>query len=445
MTTKKRYEEDVNLREIDSTIVRLDRHLDRPALVLSETIFFPEGGGQPWDLGTINGVALAGVLEADGEVYHLLESDSLSAQFAPGQTVRLILDWERRFDHMQRHCGEHILSGIFFRDYGGINRGFHMGDEYMTIDISLENNPDYKTVTWDMAVLAESEANRIIWQNLPVTTRRYDSKEDAAGIPLRKELAVLEDITIVCVGSPDNPSDCVACCGTHPTTSGQVGLLKIYKVENYKGMFRIYFEAGKRALNDYQSKHQLITALGKKFSAGVDDLLDKVEARETKNSEVRAEFYKLRQSVIQNRLAEITETAEQMEAARMPASMAQAAKIQGAKIPAENTQSDDAATMMTLPKVPMVVRVYDDLPVDDLLTIGRGMSGKFKGLLILHYPTANTLFLFSDGKPDCGKLVKDHLGIYNGKGGGNPTSSRIIFSKPDYPELFIDLLEKHLR
>jgi alanyl-tRNA synthetase len=422
MTTKKRYEYDVNLRELDTTVVRLDRLSDRPALVLSETIFFPEGGGQPWDLGTINGVALAGVVEEGGEVYHLLapesasgsKSTSTATEFVPGQSVRLVLDWERRFDNMQRHCGEHILSGVFFRDFGGVNRGFHMGDEYMTIDISLEQNPEFETVNWDMACHAETEANRIIWQDLPVTTRHFDSKEAAAGIPLRKALAIEEDITIVCVGSPDNPSDCVACCGTHPATSGQVGLLKIYKVENYKGMFRIYFEAGQRALSDYRMKHQLIVSLGNKFSAGADDLLDKIAAREAKNSDVKAEFYKLRQSVIQSRLAEISETAEQMEATPHA-------------------------------KVPMIVRVYDDLPMDDLLTIGRGMAGKFKGLLILHYPTTNTLFLFSDGKPDCGKLVKDHVDIYNGKGGGNPTSSRILFSKPDYPELFIDLLEKHLR
>jgi alanyl-tRNA synthetase len=430
MTTKKQYESDVNLRELDTTVIRLDRFNDRPALVLSETIFFPEGGGQPCDLGTINGVALAGVFERDGEVYHLTESDSVSAVFEPGQSVRLVLDWDRRFDHMQRHFGEHILSGIFFRDYGGVNRGFHMGDEYMTIDISLEHNPDYETITWEMAVHAEDEANRIIWQSLPVTTRRFDNKEAAAGIPLRKELAIEEDIAIVCVGSPDNPSDCVACCGTHPTTSGQVGLLKIYKVENYKGMFRIYFEAGKRALRDYQSKHQLLITLGKKYSAGVDDMLDKVDAREAKSSEVRAEFHKLRQSVIQSRLTEISETAEQMQRAK-----AQAAQL----------RSEVGEKPVPFPKVPMIVRVYDDLPLDDLLTIGRGMNGKFKGLLILHYPTTNTLLLFSDGNPDCGKLVKDHVDIYNGKGGGNPTSSRIIFSKPDYPELFIDLLEKHLR
>lgn len=438
MTTKKRYEEDVNLRELDADVIRVDQVSDgavvHPALVLTETLFFPEGGGQPWDLGTIDGIPLTGVVEKDGQVYHLLASDPLEksgadagtnpvgTKFVPGQTVHLHLDWQRRFDHMQRHCGEHILSGIFFREYGGVNRGFHMGDEYMTIDISLEtpssNGTTYESINWEMALHAETEANRIIWLNMPVTTRRFGTKAEAAGIPLRKELAVEEDITIVCVGSPENPSDCVACCGTHPTTSGQVGLLKIYKVENYKGMFRIYFEAGQRALADYRAKHQLIVDLGKKFSAGPEDLMEKISARETKSSEVRAAFYTLRQSVIQSRLAEIGE-----EAALL--------------------QSQKAAT--GLPKTPIISRAYDDLPADDLLAIGRGMTGKFGGLLILHHPSAHTLFLFSDGKPDCGKLVKDHLGIYNGKGGGNPTSSRIIFNKPEYPDLFIDLIEKHLR
>jgi len=426
MTTKKIFEEDVYRKELDTTVVRVDRYQDRPALVLSETIFFPQGGGQPWDLGTVDQAALAGVVEEDGVIYHLLDTPAPDAAarngksptesvpvaaFHPGQPVHLSLDWERRFDHMQRHCGEHILSGIFFREYGGVNRGFHMGEEYMTIDISLERNPDFDVVTWEMAEHAELQANRAIWQDLPVTVTRYRCKEDAAGIPLRKELAIDADISIVCVGSQDNPSDCVACCGTHPATSGQVGLIKIFKVEHYKGMFRIYFEAGERALSDYRAKHNLITALGNKFSAGTEDLLDKLEAREAKNSDTRAAFYKLRQSVAEDRLAEIT------AAMQSPATS----------------------------KVLMTVRSYDDLPPDDLLAIGRRMTGNLRGLLILHYPTERTLFLFSDGNPDCGKLVRNHLDIYNGKGGGNATGSRIIFSKPEYPDLFIDLLEKHLR
>lgn len=434
MTTKKTFEEDVYRKELDTTVLRVDRYQDRPALVLSETIFFPQGGGQPWDLGTIDGAALVGVVEEGGEIYHLMADEiqdpaaatadgsaftgggakataAPDVVFHPGRPVHLVLDWERRFDHMQRHCGEHILSGIFFREFGGVNRGFHMGDEYMTIDISLEQNPDFDTITWEMAQQAEQMANQAIWQDLPVTVSRYPDREAAAGIPLRKDLAIDEDITIVCVGSPDNPSDCVACCGTHPSTSGQVGLIKIFKVEHYKGMYRIYFEAGRRALADFEAKHNLLAALSNKYSAGTGDLMEKLEARETKNSELRNGFYKLRQSVIESRLKEI----------------------------------DHAFQSAPPSKNLMVVRSYDDLPQDDLLTIGRRTAGIPGGLLVLHHPSANTLFLFSDGNPDCGKLVRNHLDIYNGKGGGNPTSSRILFSKPDYPDLFIDLLEKHLR
>ncbi len=427
MTTIKLYEKDVTQRELTTTILRLDSYKDYPALVLAETIFFPEGGGQPWDLGTIDSIPIIGVVEDNGVIYHLFDSHEANiSSFSPENPVHCVLDWARRFDHMQRHCGEHILSGVFFRDCGGVNRGFHMGNEYMTIDISLEHRPEIEAITWDMAMDAEMEGNRVIWQNVPVTTKKFLHREDASGIPLRKELAIDEDITIVCVGEPNNPSDCVACCGTHPTTSGQVGLLKIYKVEHYKGMFRIYFEAGERALADYRLKHQLITTLGKKYSAGQDDLAEKLNARESKNNLIREGFYKLRQSVIESRQAEIME---------------EASRLMGKSVEA---LSHDAL-QSTMPKVPMIVRVYDDLPGDDLLTIGRGITGKFKGLLILHYPTEHTLFLFSDGKPDCGKLVRDHLDIYNGKGGGNPTASRIIFSKAEYPDFFIDLLEKHLR
>ena len=118
----------------------------------------------------------------------------------------------------------------------------------MTIDISLEDNPDFKSLTWDMVKKVEMYANEVIWSNAPVITRRYETYEEAKDLPLRKALAIEKDISIVCVGSIDNPSDCVACCGTHPATAGQVGVIKILKLENYKGMFRIYCEAGRRAL-----------------------------------------------------------------------------------------------------------------------------------------------------------------------------------------------------
>lgn len=403
METIRRYETDPYLRALATRVVDRVETENGPALVLAETLFFPEGGGQPWDLGAISGVPLAEVTEEDGRIFHLLAGAS---SLRPGDEADLVLDWDRRFDHMQRHCGEHILSGIFFREFGGVNRGFHMGEDYMTIDIRLEKDPAYDKVTWEMAMEAELLANEAVWQNLPVSVRHFGTREEAAGVPLRKDLEIQEDIRIVCVGSEENPQDCVACCGTHPAASGEVGLVKIYKVESYKGMYRIYFEAGKRALMDCRRKHDLVAALGARYSAGPSDLEAKLAARDQKAADVREGFYRLRQSVMKARMEEILDSPQ---------------------------------------TGPLTARSYGDLPQDDLLAMGRVISAKRPGLLVLWELDSHTLFLFSGGKPDCGKLVRDHLDIYPAKGGGNNVSSRIIFNKGENAGMFIDLLEKHLR
>ncbi len=240
--------------------------------------------------------------EKDGLIYHRSGS---AASLKEGSRILCRIDWDRRFDNMQRHCGEHILSGICYREFGGINRGFHMGEDYMTIDISLEEDPSITEITWEMAKRAELFANQVIWSDAPVTVRRFQTRQEAEQLPLRKALAIDEEISIVCVGDIRNAADCVACCGTHPSSAGQVGLVKIYKIEHYKGMFRIYFEAGKRALLDYDKKHDRITELGIHFSAGTDDLLDKVLAQEQRAKAVKDELNTLRQSAVASRVEEI--------------------------------------------------------------------------------------------------------------------------------------------
>ena len=124
-----------------------DNSKNTSCLVLDSTIFFPTGGGQSCDLGTINGVEVIDVFEKENIVYHILKG--CDASIETGDTVSLEIDWDRRFDNMQRHCGEHILSGIFFRLFGGVNRGFHMGEDYMTIDISLEADENYSEINWE--------------------------------------------------------------------------------------------------------------------------------------------------------------------------------------------------------------------------------------------------------------------------------------------------------
>lgn len=407
--TVKLYQQDVYLKECRARVLRVEGDL----AILDQTVFFPTGGGQSCDTGTIDGRPVTEVFEKEDLVYHRLDQVT---GLSPGQEAICSINWEHRFDNMQRHCGEHILSGICYRLFGGVNRGFHMGQDYMTIDISLEEDPSVKEITWEMAKEAELRTNEVIWSNAPVTTRHFETRQEAEKMPLRKALAIDEEISIVCVGDVNDAADCVACCGTHPSTAGQVGLVKLYKVEHYKGMFRIYFEAGKRALLDYEKKHDLVTILGNRFSAGADDLMDKIRSREEKNKAVKNELHTLRQSVIQSRIGEIRSRLADLQQ----------------KTPSEATSS-------------ILIYEYGDMKTEDILNIGKPLIQELSKLLVLVSSRDNTALLFSNGTVDCGKLVKENASIYNGKGGGKATSARAIFPKREGLDTFLDLLDKHLR
>lgn len=411
MRTQRLFKEDVYMKEAGAVITSLSEAKGgHTAVTLDKTIFFPTGGGQSCDKGTIAGFKVLDVYEDEkaDDIIHVLDCSPAEFEYAVSpadKPLKLSLDWEHRFDNMQRHCGEHILSGMFFREYGGVNRGFHMGDQYMTIDISLETMPEFTTITWEMAKHAEECANEAIWQNQPVITRHFDTKKEAENLPLRKALALEKDITIVCVGSVENPADCVACCGTHPSTAGQVGLIKIFKIESNKGMFRVYFEAGKRAFLKYQNELDTLTTLANSLSAGTDDVLSKYHAQVEKNKESRNQLHFLKKEVIARETADIAEALEK----------------------GEN------------------VRRYHILSLDDLTVLAREVSPFAKKIAFLVHEPSCTVFLVSDGSVDCGKLVKDNAQIYGGKGGGNKTTARAIFTKDEYVDTFIDLIEKHLR
>ena len=412
MKTQRLFKEDVYMKETEAVITSLaEANGRRTAVTLDKTIFFPTGGGQSCDKGTIAGFQVVDVYEDEkaDDIVHVLDCSPADieglAAYKEQNGVQLILDWEHRFDNMQRHCGEHILSGMFFREYGGVNRGFHMGDQYMTIDISLEAMPEFTAITWEMAKHVEECANEAIWQNQPVITRHFDTKKEAENLPLRKALTLEKDITIVCVGSVENPADCVACCGTHPATAGQVGLIKIFKVESNKGMFRIYFEAGKRAFLKYQNELDTLTTLANSLSAGTDDVLSKYHAQVEKNKESRNQLHFLKKEVIARETADIAAALER----------------------GEN------------------VRRYHILSLDDLTVLAREVSPHANKIAFLVHEPSYTVFLVSDGSVDCGKLVKDNAQIYGGKGGGNKTTARAIFTKDEYVDTFIDLIEKHLR
>lgn len=405
MNTIKLYNDNVYLSECTATVT----DVTEKGVILDRTIFFPEGGGQSSDIGTLINSSdettypVTHASESGDAIIHEISNHNLQV----GDKVICRINWPHRFDNMQRHCGEHLLSGAMYKLFGGVNRGFHMGEHFMTADINLEKDPSFTEVTWEMAMEAEELVNSHIWQDFPVKAEEFSTGEEAAKMPLRKELAVDEDVRVVTIGNDDVIADCVACCGTHPTSTAQIGLLKIYKVEKNKGMFRIYFEAGKRAMEDYRAKHDILTALSNRYSTGIDELTDKIEKQEKRHEETKNTLNKLRNVLISQKTEEIK---KELSAG-----------------------------------VPFISRFYDEFTPEDIMKIGKHILQDIKGLVVAGDLNTNTLILFSDGTNDCGKLVKDNAGVYNGKGGGRKDNARALFPDYDSMMLFTDALEKLLR
>ncbi|MBQ0079322.1 MAG: alanyl-tRNA editing protein [Eubacterium sp.] len=408
MTVKKLWQEDVYTKEWDAVITEVST-VDNGNLkiYLDQTAFFPEGGGQSCDLGFMNDMKVIDVQEDGKEVVHTVSPEGAKLPKA-GDKVHCTLDWDHRFDNMQRHCGEHILSGICYDLFGGVNRGFHMGHDAMTIDISLEEDPKITELTYDMVMEAELAANRVIWSNAPVTVMRFETRKGTENLPLRKALAFDEDISIVCVGSPENAADCVACCGTHPATAGQVGLIKIFRVEKNKGMFRIFFEAGERALEAVRTRHDILYKLSMRYSSTIEDFPVKLKAAEDKQNATKAKLVHVTNALIAKESAELDAKAEES---------------------AEN----------------VIVHKLEVLSMDDAFNMAKPYMGKTKKLLMLYSIVDTSFILVSSGKPACGKLVKEYASFYNGKGGGNDVSARAIFTNEEDAMLFADLISKHLK
>ena len=199
---------------------------------LTQTCFYPEGGGQPYDTGTLNDIAVTEVHESDGEIWH-----TVAASIEVGETVHGQINWERRFDLMQQHSGEHIISGILHEMTGCDNVGFHLTPENVYIDLSLPL--DIETLRQ-----AEDRANRYIWENHPIEIC-WPDPETLAAMEYRSKKELTGDVRIVAFPGADR----CACCGTHVASSGAVGQIRLLTVQNWKGGVRVEMACGKRALD----------------------------------------------------------------------------------------------------------------------------------------------------------------------------------------------------
>ncbi|WP_313164536.1 DHHA1 domain-containing protein [Sedimentibacter sp.] len=271
-TSEKIYRENSYLTSMESEVVSCVPKDDYYEVILDKTIFYPHmSGGQPKDEGTINGIKVIDVQERGEEIIHVLD-EPVSGR------ASLSIDYGIRFDYMQQHTGQHILSYAIAQLYDGTTVGFHLSDNYTTIDID-------KVLTDDMVVEAELLSNKIIYENKAMTADTYNYKE-ARELKLRKLPPELDNLRIVSIADYDS----VACGGTHVKNTGEVGIIKITKTEKYKSGTRIEFLCGKRGLDDYINKNNELTKLSSMLTCRTDMLLDNIEKILSENKMIKKDY-----------------------------------------------------------------------------------------------------------------------------------------------------------
>ncbi len=269
MEPEKLYELDAYITSFEATVVECVERKQGWGIILDRTCFYPEGGGQPGDRGTLNHTVVRDTHEKDGCVIHYTDDP-----IPVGTRVSGEIDWAYRFDLMQQHSGEHMVSGVIHRRWGYNNVGFHMGSEMITIDLS-------GILTEEQLLEVEQEVNRRIWQNAPVKCW-YPEPEELEKIPYRSKKALTGKVRIV--EFPD--TDICACCGTHVKNTGEIGLVKLLNVEKFHSGVRVEMLCGGRAyayLTRIQQQNravsQLLSAKVQETAGAVEKLVNELEEK----------------------------------------------------------------------------------------------------------------------------------------------------------------------
>jgi alanyl-tRNA synthetase len=262
VTTTRIYFTDALARDFDAEVVSCVPAPDgRFSIVLDRTAFYPTSGGQPFDTGRLGSARVLDVADDDdGVIHHVTD-----AALPPGARVMGAIDWARRFDHMQQHTGQHILSAAFDHLHSVRTMSFHLGAESATIDLAREVTP---TEISD----AEAEANRVVWEDRPITVR-FVTEEEAARLPLRKEPVKTGRLRLVEVAD----FDLSACGGTHVPAAGMIGVIAVSGWERFKGATRLSFVCGGRALRSHGALRDIVTAAARTLTVHPGELATSIE------------------------------------------------------------------------------------------------------------------------------------------------------------------------
>ena len=287
METEKLYYADPFLKEFTATVLDCQAGKNGYTVTLDRTAFYPEGGGQPADHGTLDGAAVTDVHEKNGVIFH-----NVDRAVEIGKTVSGFIDWARRFDHMQQHSGEHICSGLICGRYGCDNVGFHMGTDIVTIDFNAD-------IPWEELLEIEGQANRYIQEDHPIDIQFHRGAELDA-IDYRSKKPLEGDVRIVAFPG----ADCCACCGTHVLRSGQVGLVKFLSVQKFRDGVRIELLCGQRALDYLSRTWEQAKTIGQHLSVKPVDAAAAVERLEGELSALKMRCAGLEEAVFAGIAAE---------------------------------------------------------------------------------------------------------------------------------------------
>ena len=374
----------------------------KAAIFLDKTIFYPEGGGQPADRGTINGVSIVDVREQDGEILHLVSAGD--AEKLKAGKAKLVLDIRRRRDLMALHTGQHILSATLMRMIQAPTVSMHLGDESYTIDVGVADISD------ELLIAAEDAVADVIEENRPVITRLCPP-EDVSAFNLRKIPPQGEDVLRV-VEIKD--CDIIACCGTHVKSTAEIGLFRILGAEKYKGMTRISFSAGHRLLLESRVLRQNAVTVSRALSVPLGEIGKGVLEFMEKSSQIESRLKALTEKAIKEK-AEVL-----LSKAAMSAKNSAPEKTADSKFP------------------PIVIESYAEEGIDEVINIGKIVQKKSQTVFILASETECKFAAFCSVKGfDQRAFIKDAFEALGGKGGGSPSFFQGSFGSKEVLDSFL--------
>ncbi len=288
--TEKIYYEDVTLRTFAAHVLSCEAKDGKYLITLDRTAFFPEGGGQLADIGVLGTVNVLDVKERGGVIFHTVDKP-----IPAGSPVMGGINWTRRFRHMQQHTGEHIVSGIANRLFGADNVGFHMGDEYLTVDWDVQ-------LSMEQLKTVEQLANEAVYRNIPVSAE-FPAPEQLAEICYRSKKELTGPVRIVTIPG----YDVCACCGTHVPFTGEIGAIKLTGAQNYKGGTRIFLACGAQAMDDYVEKQQGVASVSSLLSAKPAEISQAVKRLLQENEELKRKLAAAHGTLLEMKVSSVPE------------------------------------------------------------------------------------------------------------------------------------------